>query len=114
MDNTIHIGPQAEYLHFYEVKGYAVWRKILPDGVTSWLIAKRPEKIPPTNPPVPGSVCCEYASREIAVATLDRWATDLLPPLLPRKPRKPGARKPGKRSGFNPKRPGAGQLSLPL
>lgn len=79
-NNTIQIGAHASYLRVHEINGWAVWSKTGADGHLSWLIARRPSTVSPSDPPPPASVCQEYKSESAAVAALERWAATPRPP----------------------------------
>jgi hypothetical protein len=108
--SAIHVGIEADYYQVCERKGFAVWRKTLPGGQVSYLIAKRPALFSPSDPPPPSSVHEEFDDEQVAVAALNRWATDSLPP----RPFRKLKRVKQKWKAVNRKRPGPGQMLLEL
>jgi hypothetical protein len=109
---TIQVGSGAVYSRVIEREGFAVFSKKLPSGRLSWLIARRPHRFNPSDPPPPASVTEEFESERSAIKALDRWASAPVQPANPRKPRPPRSRTeaPHRRS----RKVGAAQLFLNL
>jgi hypothetical protein len=104
----IRIGPSATFRAVETRNGFAVFERTK-GGVKDFIIARQKAKRIPNFEP--GSVLRPFPTSELAIAHLDRWAQDPLPPAPVRKPKMSGSHR---RNGNHSKRKkdGPGQMFL--
>ena len=110
--DAIKIGSGAAYRPIANAQGYGVWSKTLPSGKQTWIIGKVPEA--KYFDAVPSSALAEFASCAEALAAVERWSSDRVPPKAPPKAKtKLGSlRRNGNRP--RPEKVNPNQLGLPL
>ena len=110
----IKIGADCCFKQVHQVIGsYAVFRKTRAgNGRVSYVIARWPLKA--EIDAQPASVVKEFPDEKSAVAALDRWALDPLPPKAAPKPKKPGSARNNANRFRRSTKPGAGQMELGL